>query len=479
MADNSKLGKTSDLSMSRQVFMKRVILILITFLLLSVVIIFLSIYRPLKVELEKSLVDSFQELANIRYISLENNVNKGLEGARSMSSRSVIRDAILEYIDKEITLEELKNSTQKRYEDGAKVLDNLLLAERYVEDKLISSYFMDDYKVLANQELEETEKLTEIFYKTFLEEEQEHLKVVSPIYAEEKIIGYDLLVFNLREQIHKLCTEEINAEIVSQEEIEKITLNAKMLKKDKTSILLYSGGYFYKIFQLNDINSLLVKQGKEHLLEPIYRTGSHILFVTVGVLISYSFGIYFFIIRYAKKELDNSSIDLGIARSEANTDPLTNLCSRRCGEDCLILEFERFKRDRNSPAVFLIDIDGLKKVNDEHGHLVGDLTIQAVSKKLKDNIRKEDVISRWGGDEFIGIFHGINKEDSLKLAQKLLEEISSLEILADKEIIKPTISVGISHFSNEDYGYTEAVNRADKAMYKSKLEGKNNANIFA
>ncbi|OLS01925.1 GGDEF domain-containing protein [Tissierella creatinophila] len=478
MAGNSKINRTPDLDISRQVFAKRVVLILITFVLLSVVIIVLFIYRPLKVELEKSLVNSFQELANIRYISLENNINKGLEGARSMSSRSVIRDSILDYMDKEITLEELKVSNQKKYEDGAKVLDNLILAERYVEDNLIASYPVDNYEKIDCGSWVNLDKNSQISYEICLEERNEYLKVLSTIYAEDKIIGYDMLLFNLKEQIHNLCTDEIKSEIISQEEMANIIKDAKILKSNGSNILLYNGGDFYKAFHMKDTNSLIVRQGKEHLLEPIYRTGSHVLFITIGVLIVYTLGIYFFIIRYAKNELDNSCIDLNVAINKANTDPLTNLCSRRCGEEFLILEFEAFKRNRDSPAIFVIDIDGLKKINDEHGHLVGDLAIQAVSKKLEDSIRHEDIIFRWGGDEFIGIFHRISEENSLKLAQKLLAEISSLEITADKGIIRPTISIGISYFFDEDYAYIEVINRADNAMYQSKLKGKNKVNMM-
>lgn len=477
MVGKSKLGKSSDLDIGRQVFVKRVVLILITFALLSLVIIFLFIYRPLKLELEKSLVDNFQEIANIRHASLENNINKGLEGARSMSSRSVIRDAILDYMDKEITLEELKTSSQKRYEDGAKVLDNLLLAERYVEDNLIASYFADDYEKIDCRSWENLDKNSQLSYEICLEEKHEYLKVLSTIYAEDKIIGYDKLLFSLKEQIHNLCTDEIKSEIINQEELEEIVKDGKILKSNDSNALLYSGGDFYKAFHMKDTNSLIVRQGKKYLLEPVYRTGNQILFMSIGVLIVYTLGIYFFIVRYAKRELDNSFNDLSVATNKANTDPLTNLSSRRCGEEFLVLGFEAFKRDGDSPAIFVIDIDGLKKINDEHGHLVGDLAIKTISTRLEDSIRKEDIIFRWGGDEFIGIFHGISEENSLKLAQKLLTEISNLEIIADKGIIKTTISIGVSYFSEEDYGYIEVINRADKAMYQSKLEGKNKVNI--
>ena len=183
-------------------------------------------------ELEKSLVDNFQEIANIRHASLENNINKGLEGARSMSSRSVIRDAILDYMDKEITLEELKTSSQKRYEDGAKVLDNLLLAERYVEDNLIASYFADDYEKIDCRSWENLDKNSQLSYEICLEEKHEYLKVLSTIYAEEKIIGYDKLLFSLKEQIHNLCTDEIKSEIINQEELEDIVKDEKILKSN-------------------------------------------------------------------------------------------------------------------------------------------------------------------------------------------------------------------------------------------------------
>ena len=107
-------------------FIRRVILTLASLVAISSVVLFLLVYLPMKAELEKSLMNNFEQLSFIRYASLQNDMDRGLEGARSLSSRSVIRNAILEYRNGEMDMDELMAATQLRYEDGAKALEYLM-----------------------------------------------------------------------------------------------------------------------------------------------------------------------------------------------------------------------------------------------------------------------------------------------------------------------------------------------------------------
>jgi hypothetical protein len=131
---------------SIQIFIKRVIITLTALVAVSSAAVILLIYLPLKTELQQSLIDNFDRLSYISYASLQNSIDRGIEGARSMSSRTVIRNAILEYENGEIDMAELIAYTQPKYQDGAKALEHLIRAERFVDDTIIAEYLSADYK---------------------------------------------------------------------------------------------------------------------------------------------------------------------------------------------------------------------------------------------------------------------------------------------------------------------------------------------
>ncbi|MPN60421.1 hypothetical protein SDC9_208149 [bioreactor metagenome] len=85
---------------------------------------------------------------------------------------------------------------------------------------------------------------------------------------------------------------------------------------------------------------------------------------------------------------------------------------------------------------------------------------------------------RWGGDEFIGIFHGLREENALILSEKILLEVGNVKIPVGDDIISPSISIGFSYFKKSDKEYTEVLKRADDALYDSKVQGRNKANII-
>lgn len=171
-----------------------------------------------------------------------------------------------------------------------------------------------------------------------------------------------------------------------------------------------------------------------------------------------------------KKDLLNSTTSL---ENEVNLDSLTNSYSRRYGEKSLSSFFERYRLRGNELAIMMFDIDDFKIINDRYGHEVGDRALIEVVNTINRSIRSTDELIRWGGDEFIGIFPDLKEEYVIKFGEKLLDEISSLEIAVEGEIVKVSISIGFSYFKDTDEDYKEVLSRADCAMYTSKQEGKN------
>lgn len=175
--------------------------------------------------------------------------------------------------------------------------------------------------------------------------------------------------------------------------------------------------------------------------------------------------------------LESNQIALKKAVWESNYDTLTAIFSRRYGENYIPTLFDEYVGGTVSPAIFLIDIDFLKYINDTYGHDTGDLVIVHVADSIKASIRNEDMLFRWGGDEFVGIIDGLREEHIAPFAEKILKAVSGVNVDAGDTRISAAISIGVSYFQSGDTEYTQAIKRADIAMYRSKAEGGNKVSL--
>jgi diguanylate cyclase (GGDEF)-like protein len=375
-------------------------------------------------------------------------------------------------------METLITATQSRYEDGARALVHLIRAERFVDDTRIAEYISDNYKSHYCDTDARLEKSDEVSSALCLTYDHSYYAMLSPLISEGRVIGYDRLVFDLTDQIRMLCTSEIHSALFYQDAFEVFIQNADVVESSDAFTLFYKEGVYYLAFNMQDGVHFVSSQNADSLLEPVHRLSKQILYVAIGIVLAFTIAIYFFIIRFAINKLvhlENSRRSLAQAVKEANLDPLTEVGGRRFGEKFLSKAFERFQEGEASPAIVVFDIDSLKQINDTYGHSVGDRVIRSVAKAVQQNIRSEDALLRWGGDEFIGIFTGLAPDNAMSFAPKLLKAVSNLSVSTDTGVIHPTISLGVSYFQKEDRSFLEALNRADRAMYQSKAEGKNRA----
>lgn len=164
--------------------------------------------------------------------------------------------------------------------------------------------------------------------------------------------------------------------------------------------------------------------------------------------------------------------------NELNLDTLTKAFSRRYGEMKLKKFFKEYKLSKDTPAIMMFDVDDFKSINDKYGHKAGDLVLEEIVYKINYVIRSYDMLVRWGGDEFLGIFPGLKKDYLMSFGNKILTEVSSLQIPFEDELIKVTVSIGFSSFEETDIDYSAAIKRADDALYRSKAQGRNKVNII-
>ena len=464
-----------------EIFVKRVSIIFFLIIFVGVFAIYSLIYLPLSRSLEKSIMENFNQSFIVKHTSLQNDIQRALEGAKSLLSRTMIKNAIVDYKSGLMDFQELKGYTQPKYEDGARILEHLLRADRTVDGELVARY--DSAKGL-NYDCDMENHLLE---GNFIESEickmddNVYFMVKSPIQNGDVILGYDSLIYDFTGQIHKLCTDTVKLGLLDDGEIETLLSNGNIVKREDDAISFISGGYYYRAMGIQDDFYYYSKVNEDILFAPIRQIDMKLFAIGLLILFSFIAIIYFYIVRFARDvlmSLEDRHYSLRRAVREAQYDSLTKIGSRRYGEKMLTDAFSEFKIKGVSPAIMMFDIDNLKDINDSYGHFAGDQVLKQKVDMVKKNIRKGDTLFRWGGDEFIGILKDLEKNSVRPFSRKILEAVSEAKVDLGAEQIGATISMGISYFREEDTSFVDALNRADEAMYKSKSQGKNDIEML-
>lgn len=150
-------------------------------------------------------------------------------------------------------------------------------------------------------------------------------------------------------------------------------------------------------------------------------------------------------------------------------DPLTQLYNRRAFYALVETELSRAKRHHFSIALAVLDIDHFKKINDQYGHNVGDQVLRRFADELSLNMRKEDLICRWGGEEFVILLSASTTEKVFNHMEEVRKKISNMQFDAVNQV---TFSTGMSTL-REGEEFKQWFKRADQAMYKAKETGRN------
>ncbi len=167
-----------------------------------------------------------------------------------------------------------------------------------------------------------------------------------------------------------------------------------------------------------------------------------------------------------------------IAEYQANHDYLTDTLNKKSLKQKLNEFFFKAKENGFIHAFLFIDLDNFKSINDNYGHSIGDMLIIEVAQRLRNTIRKEDVLARLSGDEFAIVLTNLNqnidiaKKEVRNICDKFLKTISKEFLLEDNKI-NITLSIGISIFPDDKKNIQDIIVSADKAMYKAKELGKN------
>src|SRR3954449_1706003 len=176
-------------------------------------------------------------------------------------------------------------------------------------------------------------------------------------------------------------------------------------------------------------------------------------------------------VAYRSRQL----LDLALRRYShledlAYRDELTELPNRRGVSRQIDVLMSRARRHGHQLALLLIDADRFKAVNDEHGHAVGDVVLRELAARLRERVRREDVVGRWGGEEFVVALPETTDDGAAAVAESLRAAIAGTPVAADGAALDMTVSIGVAAWTGEEL--EELVARADVALYEAKAAGR-------
>lgn len=177
----------------------------------------------------------------------------------------------------------------------------------------------------------------------------------------------------------------------------------------------------------------------------------------------------------AREDLENQNEEL---LALTRTDPLTSLLNRRAVIDDFKKITRQLNRSFNNISFLLIDIDWFKAINDNYGHDFGDKILVELSKAISAVARDSDILSRWGGEEFLLILYNSDISNTLIFCQRLHQRIKKIQLPENKTV---TVSIGVTELKKQEVSQENILDvilkRADKALYQAKENGRNRTEI--
>lgn len=169
----------------------------------------------------------------------------------------------------------------------------------------------------------------------------------------------------------------------------------------------------------------------------------------------------------------NREIQAAYQRVEvlAKTDPLTGLSNRRDFWDRAQVHLQQYRKDGQTSAILLGDMDHFKTINDRFGHDAGDLVLQDFVQLMRQALRTEDICARWGGEEFIALIPNVDREQASALAERLHQAVKNHRFTFADQDLPVSITIGVSLCT--DGNLNSCINAADRALYRGKDQQRN------
>jgi diguanylate cyclase (GGDEF)-like protein len=177
------------------------------------------------------------------------------------------------------------------------------------------------------------------------------------------------------------------------------------------------------------------------------------------------------------QDITNSINMMKKLEQAAYTDGLTGLYNRRHFMELAAMQFERVKRSNGSCHAMMMDLDFFKNINDTHGHLAGDAVLRNVSACIKEIVRSYDLVTRYGGEEFVVMITDSDENTALRLAERIRAHVEGNPSRYEDQILPITFSIGVASGEEAD-SFETLLRYADDAMYAAKKNGRNRVEVY-
>ena len=201
----------------------------------------------------------------------------------------------------------------------------------------------------------------------------------------------------------------------------------------------------------------------------------------VGYEVDLSVGLVSYFVQVSPKLKNPKVIELKLfeeTRASAYRDELTGLHNFRFFQEFLRWEVKRCGRSGGEFSIAMGDLDNFKSYNDRFGHDAGNEALQAVGKALQEAGRGQDVVVRYGGEEFVLIMPETSKEDAWRVADRVCRAVAELELSPSQSENRVTMSLGVASYPADAMAPEALIRCADRAMYTAKAKGKNQAQLY-
>jgi diguanylate cyclase (GGDEF)-like protein len=233
------------------------------------------------------------------------------------------------------------------------------------------------------------------------------------------------------------------------------------------------GGPVAQLFSNEEDCTALMQTGARQTVSMVTRSGVAYMLVTcseVSGLTSPAGPCWLFtLVDVTEQHLRHTQL-----QSEATTDPLTGLANRRSFSVAAELEVARARKQQSTLAVLTLDLDSFKRINDKYGHGTGDVVLVHAARLLKSAMRDGDLAARLGGEEFAVLLPETILQHAMAIAERIRRSIAtSPVVLPDGGSLSVTMSIGVALYHEHEYDLSDALERADQALYRAKEAGRN------
>jgi diguanylate cyclase (GGDEF)-like protein len=436
--------------------LKRFRVVISIALVLSTIITYLIVYIPRRNALEHNALNNFTLVASANEHTFYKSIEYAMTITEEISDNDSLKNLIHSYKQGLTSYDTLKTETQEFFSQFVQTIPFIVGSLRFADNMLISSQGTVDYSKITAPEVVDGVRY-EVECVDFV------ITVYSPIYYGDNAIGLDITVFDLSESIKTLHDGNFDFSLFDLTKVENGGRRQKTLNLDGIE-LIDDGEYIYYRSRINDSNFAFQVAVKRDVLFSSTRK------ITVSSLISAVLGnmtllllTNFIVIQIAGHRFKHIERRKDLYKEYAYKDALTGAQSRLYLERWIYAHSNDPGLTQKNICVVMLDINNYKLLNDTMGHCIGDKVLQYIVRYVKNSIKKDDFIVRYGGDEFIIILLDTELQEAESILATIEEKLSSIVELK----LGVSIAYGIEQVSSYDDIF-DAIEKADRKMYISK-----------